>query len=72
MKIRYYVDWTGTYPSIQKVGPDDRDYEYAHHTLAAAKKSIVDTLRRRIAEDRETIQYVRSLRVADVTDREED
>ncbi|EST18067.1 hypothetical protein [Streptomyces roseochromogenus] len=64
---RYYVDWADlTYPSIQAVGPDDEDYEYAHRTLSAAKKSIVDSMKRKIAEAHEVIQHTRSLRVADL------
>jgi hypothetical protein len=64
IKKRYYPDWTDqTYPSIVIVHPGDDDYDYAMPTLAAAKKSIVDALTRKITEARETISYVRTLRV---------
>lgn len=63
-KKRYYVDWEDqSYPSIVIVRPGDDDYEYAMPTLAAAKKSIITILTRRISDARETISYIRNLRV---------
>jgi hypothetical protein len=65
---RYYVDWDSdpTHPGIVIVQPDDEDYPYAKATLAAAKNSIIETMRSRIAEAREVIANTRRLRATDV------
>lgn len=65
---RYYPDWEdAAYPRIVIVHPGDDDYEYAKPTLAAAKKSIIDNLTRRITDTREIISYIRALRVSQLS-----
>lgn len=61
---RYYIDWDSdpTHPGIVIVHPGDEDYPYAKPTLAAAKTSIVESMRQRIAEARKVIADTRSLR----------
>ena len=67
-KKRYYPDWTDqAYPRIVIVQPGDDDYDYAKPTLAAAKKSIIDALTRKVVDTRETINFIRTLRVSQLS-----
>ncbi|MFJ7419768.1 hypothetical protein ACIQXD_14300 [Streptomyces uncialis] len=62
---RYYVDAECNPPEIRGVLPGDEDYDFAHHTLGAAKKALLAILQARIEELRDTARHVRALRLDD-------
>lgn len=65
-KRRYYVDFDhGSVPLILSVEPGDDDYEYAEHTLSAAKKRAINGMQDKIRSLREAIKDVRQSRAAD-------